>query len=153
MWTLPARLIVNNDLSELDRVSSWLRSWAERYHVPPPTAERLDLCSAEVLTNIVSYGYPDGGTHHISLGLGVRGGLVALEIQDDARPFDPSSAATPERKLSLEEAPVRGWGIPMVRHFSDELHYRRLEGRNLLLLIFRLSDLAPIDDSSNHVPE
>lgn len=138
MWTVPAHLVVSNDLSELAGVNVWLKSWTERHRVPLHTAERLDLCSAEVLTNIVSYGYPDGGRHRISLSLAFRGGRVALEIQDDGTPFDPQSATTPQSEPTLEDAPVGGWGLPIVRHFSDELHYRRLEGRNLLTLTFRL---------------
>ena len=47
-------------------------------------------------------------------------------------------ALTPQSEPTLEDAPVGGWGLPIVRHFSDELHYRRLEGRNLLTLTFRL---------------
>jgi serine/threonine-protein kinase RsbW len=152
MGTGAARLVVSNDVSELARVADWVKSWAARHDVPPHTAERLDLCAGELVTNVITHGYSDGATHQLSLSLASRGGLIALEIQDDGRGFDPRTAERPKAGAALDEARVGGWGIPIVRHFSDGLHYRRWGGRNVVLLLFRLSPW-PIDDPNEQVRE
>jgi anti-sigma regulatory factor (Ser/Thr protein kinase) len=88
-------LVVRNDLSELARVGAWINAWAEQHGVPARTIERLDLCSTEVVTNIISYGYDDCATHQISLRLDRRGAGLALEIGDDGNAFDPHQADEP----------------------------------------------------------
>jgi serine/threonine-protein kinase RsbW len=130
-------LIVRNDLSELARVSSWIHVWAQQLGVPAPTAMRLDLCSTEIVTNIVTHGFTDRGPHEIALRLERRGSDLALEIQDDGAAFDPRLVEGLRPPTSLEAAQAGGWGIPLVRRFSDGLRYHRSEGRNCLTLIFR----------------
>ena len=50
-----ASLIVDSELRELPRVSAWVHDWAEQQHLPERIAQNLDLCSAEVVTNIMTY--------------------------------------------------------------------------------------------------
>jgi serine/threonine-protein kinase RsbW len=140
----PNSLVVSNDLSELARVAAWVHGWMQRHHMPARTAERVDLCSTEVVTNIVTHAYAGHDTHEISLRLDSQPNGLTLEIQDDGRPFDPRQAEEPQLADSLEDAKTSGWGIPIVRHFSDELHYRRAHGRNNLTLIFQLPPLLPL---------
>jgi serine/threonine-protein kinase RsbW len=128
---------VRNDLSELARVSSWVHVSAQQLGVPAPTAMRLDLCSTEIVTNIVTHGHTDHGAHEIALQLARRGNELALEIQDDGPAFDPRLAEELPAATSLEEARVGGWGIALVRRYSDGLRYHRSGGRNCLTLIFR----------------
>ena len=128
---------MRNDLSELSRVSAWVHVWAQRLGVPSPTAARLDLCSTEIVTNIMTHGYTDHAAHEIALRLDRCGDDLALEIQDDGPAFDPRLVEELQPATSLEEARVGGWGIPLVRRFSDGLRYHRSERRNCLTLIFR----------------
>lgn len=131
---------MSNDLSELTRVGAWVHECVERYHLPTRIAERLDLCSTEVVTNIVMHGFTEPGAHQIVLRLDRRDEHLALEIQDDGAPFDPRLAADPQPAAGLADAAIGGWGIQIVRHFSDGWHYCRSEGRNHLTLLFRVTD-------------
>jgi serine/threonine-protein kinase RsbW len=129
---------VRNDLAELARVSSWVHVWAGQLGVPAPTAMRLDLCSTEIVTNIVTHGDRDRAPREIVLRLDRCGNDdLALEIQDDGPAFDPLLVEELPPATSLEEARVGGWGIPLVRRFSDGFRYHRSDGRNCLTLIFR----------------
>jgi anti-sigma regulatory factor (Ser/Thr protein kinase) len=131
-------LIVNSELSELARVADWVREWTRQHHVPARTAERVDLCSSEVVTNIMTHACTGVGDHKISLRLDAQPEGLALEIQDDGRPFDLRQIDPPKPPAGLEDAKASGWGIPIIRHFSDELRYRRVDGRNQLTLIFQV---------------
>jgi len=133
-----ASLIVGSELRELSRVSAWVHDWAQRQRLPARTAQQLDLCSTEAVTNIMTHGSGDAAAHgSILLRLGWQDGEVALEVEDGGCPFDPLEAAEPAQAGSLDEAQVGGWGIPIVRRFSDGMHYRREDGRNCLTLLFR----------------
>jgi serine/threonine-protein kinase RsbW len=138
-------LVVNNDLSELARVSAWVNAWAQRHDVPPRTAQHLDLCSTEAVTNIITHGYADRASHQISLQMDWQNERLALEIQDDGRAFDPRQADELQPAASIEDAKIGGWGIQIVRRFSHELRYRRIDGRNHLTLVFRLPQPSPCE--------
>lgn len=131
-----ASLIVGSELHELPRVSAWVQDWAERQRLPARVAHKLDLCSTEVVTNIMSYACSDAAKH-ILLRLGWQGEDVALEVEDEGNMFDPRQVPAPAPAVSIQAAPVGGWGIPIVRHFSDGLYYRHEDGRNRLTLLFR----------------
>jgi serine/threonine-protein kinase RsbW len=133
----PACLAISSELSELAHVGAWLNDWTQRHAVPAPMAERLDLCSTEVITNIMAHGYTDRSIHQITVSLDWQGDCLALEVQDDGRPFDPRQAEEPPPAASLEEVAIGGWGLQIVRRFSDEWRYHRANGRNHLTLIFR----------------
>lgn len=129
---------MSSNLSELARVADWVNAWTQRHRVPARLAERLDLCSTEVVTNIMMYGYTDGGLHQIALRLEQQDGRLAFEVQDDGLAFDPRQVAEPQPATSLDEATIGGRGLQLVRRFSDEWHYLRADGRNNFTLIFHL---------------
>ena len=137
------RLVVTNDLSELARVAVWVNAWAQTQRVPSQLAERLDLCSTEVVTNIMMHGCAHGGSHRISLRLDRQDERLALEIQDDGLAFDPRQVDRPQPATSLDEAAIGGLGVQLARRFSDEWHYSRADGCNCSTLIFHLSTAAP----------
>jgi len=130
-------LVVRSELSELGRVAAWVHEWTRQHRVPVQTAERVDLCSTEAVTNIMMHACSGSVSHSILLRLDSQPDGLALEIQDDGSPFDPRRVDPPKPPTSLDDAPSSGWGIPIFRHFSDEMRYRRTDGRNHLTLIFQ----------------
>jgi serine/threonine-protein kinase RsbW len=131
-----ASLTVERELRELSRVSAWVHDWAQQQHLPEKVAATLDLCSTEVVTNIVNHASRDGQPC-IQLRLGWQGGDVALEVEDDGHAFDPLRVPQPVRPTSIRDARIGGWGIPIVRRFSDRQSWRHEGGRNCLTLLFR----------------
>ena len=131
-----ASLTVGRELRDLSRVSAWIHDWAEQQQLPAGVVSKLDLCSTEVVTNIMSHARSDGAPH-ILLRLGWQGEDIALEVEDEGREFDPRLVPHPAPVTSIHDARIGGWGIPIVRRFSDGLRYRHQDGRNCLTLLFR----------------
>jgi len=105
---------------------------------------RLDLCSTEVVTNIISHAYEDGGVEHqIALSLHRDGDVLRLVIEDDGRPFNPLEAVPLASATTVDDTRVGGWGILMVRRASDDLRYQRADGRNRLTVIQRCPTADP----------
>ena len=50
-----ASLTVGRELRDLSRVTAWVHDWAEREHLPSRVVSNLDLCSTEVVTNIMNH--------------------------------------------------------------------------------------------------
>ena len=85
----------------------------------------------------MSYG---GEVSGIEISLSSEEEAITIEITDDGEPFDPlNDAAEPDLTSPLGERRVGGLGLYLVRSMVDELHYRREQGKNHLVLMKRRS--------------
>ncbi len=122
---------------ELDRVSAAVEELAEREDWPPEMVYRVTLVIEELVVNIINHGHDDG-VHDIEIAMASEPDALTVEIIDDGRPFDPlSDAPEPDLDSLLEDRPVGGLGIHLVRTMMDEVHYRREQDRNHTTLIAR----------------
>jgi anti-sigma regulatory factor (Ser/Thr protein kinase) len=153
MLTVSDGLLVNNDLAELPRIGEWIDAWARSQRVPAALTDRAQLCCAEAVTNIVMHAHGDGASHTVELALRREGEAVALDIKDDGTPFDPLQWPLPQPPKDLETAAVGGWGIPLMRRFSDEMRYLRVDARNVLTLVFRRRPADRIDSRGPEATE
>jgi serine/threonine-protein kinase RsbW len=94
----------------------------------------------EILSNVVKYGQgPDGGGGRIEIQLRLEGEALEMVLVDDGPAFDPLEAAAPDTAASLDERPIGGLGIEIVRRLMDSIEYTRLEGgQNCLTMRRRL---------------
>jgi anti-sigma regulatory factor (Ser/Thr protein kinase) len=131
-------LTLKNDLSELQRASSTLDEFGQRHALPAAVLFDLHLALDEILTNVMSYGYDDDAQHEIVVHLSVSPDRpphhVEVEVEDDGRPFNPLDVARPNIEASIEDRPVGGLGIYLVRRVMDDLEYRRQPGKNVLVM-------------------
>jgi len=103
----------------------------------------VEVSLDEVLANVVEHarGGRDGAATvdlELRLDLGVEPPVCEMMVVDDGPEFDPLSAAAPDPSLGIEERPIGGLGLALVRRLMDEVHYERRDGRNRLRLLRRL---------------
>ena len=98
----------------------------------------LELAVDEAACNIICHGYERrGGT--IQVEVERDGDRLVVRLRDEASLFDPTRHPLPDVTLSLEERPLGGLGIFLIRQAVDEMVYRvTAEGGNELTLIKRL---------------
>ncbi|MBF0284818.1 MAG: ATP-binding protein [Magnetococcales bacterium] len=134
-----ARYVLLNDLEEIPQLAERVEAFGVRHAVSSKVIFNLNLALDEILTNVISYGYPDHLPHHISVTLMWRPEGMTAEVEDDGLPFNPlADAAPPQVDVSLEERSVGGLGIHFVKTFMDEVSYCREGERNRLRLWKRL---------------
>lgn len=126
------RVSIENDLGELARVSELATALLERIGAAASVVYATQLAIEEVLSNVIRHGFDDQGRHDIALVLHANAGDVELEVVDDGRPFDPSTAPAPVLDLPLVERSTGGLGIHLLRKFAREIRYERVRNRNLL---------------------
>lgn len=86
------------------------------------------------------HGSRDGHVPEVKVSLAVSDGEMVLGIEDDGPAFDPLDAPEPDVEAALEDRPVGGLGIYLLREMMDRLEYARVDGRNCLTLHKRLPD-------------
>ena len=60
---------------------------------------------------------------------------VRLRISDDGRAYNPLSHLDPDTHAPIEDRPVGGLGLVVVKRLADRVAYAREDGRNVLTLI------------------
>jgi anti-sigma regulatory factor (Ser/Thr protein kinase) len=61
-----------------------------------------------------------------------------VRVEDDGRAFNPLDAPAPDLRLGVDERPIGGLGVHIVRSVMDALEYRRDNARNIFLMTKRL---------------
>ena len=106
-------------------------------------AYRLDLCLAEVVSNIVRHGLAAGGGEPVRVSAEREGADFRVVVVDDGRPFDLLAHPLPPAPPQLEDLEPGGFGIPIVRGLADHLESSRRDGHNRLVLGFRPRLMLP----------
>jgi serine/threonine-protein kinase RsbW len=95
----------------------------------------LTLAVEEAVTNIILHGY-DGKKGDIIVVVQPNAGSAEITLCDDAPPFDPTCVPAPRLDLPLEQRPLGGLGVHIMRKNLDRISYRRTPaGSNELILV------------------
>ncbi|HTJ57170.1 MAG TPA: ATP-binding protein [Devosiaceae bacterium] len=139
-------LLLSNSVEDmaiaLDRVDLLLNKAGADEQI----AFRIRLALEELITNSIMHGYPEGGAHEIGIELAIEPERVAVEITDDGVPFDPFRPREAVLTGSVEERPIGGLGLHLIKQLIPELSYRRARGRNIVGLASPLQHTAPTGD-------
>lgn len=91
------------------------------------------LIGEEIATNIVKYAYPgESSEKRFLVKISRRDHTILTEFTDWGLPFNPLAEEDPNRNQSIEEMPVGGLGVFLVKQMADRLTYERIEEKNWL---------------------
>ena len=101
---------------------------------------KIEIALEEIFTNIASYAYgKEAGELSLNCLVERGTGNLLLRFKDRGKPFNPLAREDPDLTLALEERPVGGLGIYMVKQFVDEADYEYRDGFNILTLRKRIA--------------
>lgn len=132
------QLTLLNTEADRRRILPALEQFAREHQLPPAAFAAADLALEEHVTNVIEYAYDDTAPHEIQIRLSVEDGHLQIEIEDDGRPFNPLTRPPVDTSLPLDEKPVGGLGVHLIRSLMDEAEYRRESGKNILRLRKRI---------------
>jgi len=136
------RLVLRNDFGELRRLAAFVKGEAARIGLASKTTFAVELCLEEAVSNIVRHGADRGKATRIIATLGREPDEVTLCVEDDGPPFDPTSVDRPLPAANLDEAAIGGFGIHLMREFSNRMRYERSGEENRLIMTFRVAQPA-----------
>jgi serine/threonine-protein kinase RsbW len=132
-------LVLRNHLSELKRMSDAVSAWCQGNNISSAVEFHVNLALDEIVSNVIRYGWKDHGEHQFNVRLSLSNDEVTVEVEDDAPPFNPLEAPVPDLDQPLDERPVGGLGIHLVRQITDRLEYQQFDGKNLLVMKKKVS--------------
>jgi len=95
-----------------------------------------ELVAEEALVNVFKYAYPQG-EGKVRLRCMGKGDRFVIEVTDWGVPFDATALPAPDVTSPLEERPVGGLGVYLIKKMSDEMSYTRENGQNILSIFVR----------------
>lgn len=125
---------ISNDLSELERLNLLVEEFGGENNFKTEEEYAIYLCLEELVTNVISYAWPDGGEHNINVRLSVDEDSIKVEIDDDGLEFDSVKHGQPDTTLPAEERPIGGLGIHLVKQTMDDMFYQRVDNRNIIII-------------------
>ena len=96
----------------------------------------LVLAVNEAVTNVLLHGY-DSRPGPVTICVEVVDNDLRVILTDSAPLFDPTRVPPPDIVLPLEDRPLGGLGVHMMRQLTDELLYRPLADGNELIFVKR----------------
>jgi serine/threonine-protein kinase RsbW len=96
--------------------------------VPQAATAPVLIAADEVISNVLDY----GGAASVQVDVRVSEGRIVVRVADDGAAFNPIAAGAPDTSQSVEDRPIGGLGIHLVKTLMDSVDYERSSGRNHL---------------------
>ena len=134
----PMSVTLVNDRSEVERLGRLVEAFGETEGLAADAIFSVNLALDEVVTNVIRYAHDDGRQHPIIVRLALEAGVLTAQVEDDGRAFNPLDAPVPDIGAGIDDRPIGGLGIHLVRSVMTSVEYRREDGRNVLTMKKRL---------------
>ena len=133
-------LQIINNRPEIRNLRNHFDSFAKDNEFPAKVIHDVQLALDEVVTNIVEYGYDDDDTHIIHVKFIFENRSLQINIIDDANPYNILDKEKPAISQSLDDKPIGGLGILLVKHLMTNIGYEYKDGMNHLSLTRLLTE-------------
>ena len=133
--TLTETLLIKNDVHEVTKFSTFMKSVMEKLDIEKSLARQLRLAVEEAVVNVIDYAYPAGQEGDIEIHIMFDGKTLKTIIIDSGVAFDPTAKEKADTSLSAQDRQIGGLGILLVRELMDAINYERENGKNVLTLI------------------
>lgn len=134
-------LVLNNQLEEIEKLPVLLEEVCSQWQLPVSVEASLNLVLEEAVVNVIQYAYPEGeeGTLTIEVEWKAEENILQFTLSDGGKPFDPTAVPDADTSLSVEERPIGGLGIFLIRQMMDCVEYRYYNNRNMLVMQKRIT--------------
>ena len=120
--------------SALNTMMEMVEAFGAEHSVSEVAVYRVNLALDELLTNYIVHRLPADWPARMAIRVRLFARRLVLVVADTGPPFDPQNVA-PLPELVGEEPPkLGGAGLHLVRSYADRLHYREVDGCNILRL-------------------
>ena len=125
----------------VDRAIEMVDEVLEEYGCGKSTQMEINVAVDELFSNIAHYAY-DPGTGYATVQVDIIQEPLTAKITfvDSGKPYDPLAKADPDITQSIEERPIGGMGIMIVKKSMDAVDYEYKDGKNILTIKKRIDE-------------
>jgi len=123
--------VVPGTVADLAQVNEFIENCCEEAGVDLAARFDLQLAVEEACCNVMEHAY-DGNGGRFGLRFETRGRDVVIALHDWGQPFDPASIPSPDMNVPLEDRPIGGLGIHLMRQVMDDVRFTFSDDGNTL---------------------
>ena len=131
-------LTLRNDIRQISLLPGFLEDVTRDMDIDPSVVSQLNLALEEAVANVINYAYPEGTEGTVDINARREGNNLSFVISDSGSAFDPTARESVDISAGVEERPIGGLGIHLIREIMDTVSYERQEGRNILTITKRI---------------
>jgi serine/threonine-protein kinase RsbW len=128
------KLQVSGKLESLSLISDFIVNSMLKFGMGDHEMFQTQIAVDEAITNIIMHGELEE-KDKISLKCEKDRGMVKIVIEDEAKPFDPTTTEDPDLLSPVEEREVGGLGVYFIKEYMDEIKYDFKDGKNILTMV------------------
>ena len=132
------RMSVGAQPGAAEEVNKAFAEFAEAHAVPPGARRSVTIALDELLANVLSHGRPGPDPCSMTVEVELDQERVTVILTDDGTPFDPFERDAPDTTLSVEDRPIGGLGLHLVKQLMDDVSYQRRDSHNVVVLVKQL---------------
>ena len=125
---------ISNNLNEIATLANFIETIGEELSLSGETTMNINLALEEAVANIIMYAYPPKEEQEILLKVSSNDNELIFLLTDKGLSFDPTQVDDVDVTLSIEERPIGGLGIFLIRSIMNEVTYQRLDNENRLTM-------------------
>ena len=119
----------------IDTVIAFVEEQLEEYGCGMKEQMAIDVAVDELFANIAHYAYnPETGYATVRIDVIKEPLSVEITFIDNGIPYDPLAKIDPDTSLSVEDRPIGGMGIFIVKKSMDLVNYEYKDGKNVLTI-------------------
>ena len=117
----------------VDKVIEFIDEQLEELGCGTKEQMAIETAADELFANIANYAYnPETGYATVQVDVVEDPLSVEITFIDDGVPYDPLAKEDPDTTLSVEDRPIGGLGILIVKKSMDAVDYEYKDGKNIL---------------------
>lgn len=123
---------------QLDTIRGFASQAARDAGMDDSETYAIELAVDEACTNIIEHAYRGEDRGDIECTCDCNETCLTVVIRDHGKPFDPSTVTAPDLDADIDDRPVGGLGIYLMKQLMDEVHFEPLgDSGNILTLVKR----------------
>ena len=127
-------LSLNPTMESVPQVAAFVEERLEEFEIPLKLSRKLMVVVDEIYSNIVLYSQAS----EAQIRLEKENSTLRMVFRDNGKPYNPLEAKEPDITASVEDRPIGGLGIFMVRKLVDRMEYAYQDEQNVLMLAMKV---------------
>ncbi len=128
-----------NKHSEIQKIRKEFESFANENQMANDVRRNTKIALDEIISNTIEYGYEKYSGDKIKVNFLIDQTNLVIEIIDNAKIYNILERNDPDISKSIEEKPIGGLGVHLVKSLMNEVKYDCINGKNHLTLIKQLN--------------
>ncbi|MBC7921987.1 MAG: ATP-binding protein [Ferruginibacter sp.] len=127
------RIQIPSLIENIRIVESFIDNAKDRFNIEDDIYGNIMIAVTESVNNAVKHGNKEDKAKNVNLSLFLRENSISFVVEDEGEGFDYNNLQDPTAPENIDR--IGGRGIFLMRHLSDEVHFKN-DGRCVELIFY-----------------